>query len=220
MRPSARARLARPAASGGGVSLEQRVLGFGVERGRRLVEHEHRRVIAPRPAGERELLRHCPNDTSTPPEPGGPELCHEAAFSFTTTSSAPARATPPTAAGSSSRRGCPRRRPCDVPGTRSERNPGCASRRSRHSGGVHAAGSDPSTRMCPDVGSYGLARSFTSVTLAPRVLSRQHNGAGRQFEVHILEDKPFSARVRERHVIETDALLEPGWYGQVGASNK
>ena len=39
-----------------GVALEQRVLGLGVERGRRLVEHEEQRMVAHEPACERELL--------------------------------------------------------------------------------------------------------------------------------------------------------------------
>ena len=42
MRDAARRRLSP--ARRGGVALEQRVLGLGVERGRRLVEHEQQRV--------------------------------------------------------------------------------------------------------------------------------------------------------------------------------
>ena len=41
---------------GGGVALEQRVLGLGIERGRRLVEHEEQRMVAHEAARQRELL--------------------------------------------------------------------------------------------------------------------------------------------------------------------
>ena len=43
-------------ASRRGEALEQRVLGLGVERGGRLVEHEQQRLVAHEAAGERELL--------------------------------------------------------------------------------------------------------------------------------------------------------------------
>ncbi len=41
---------------GGRVSLEQRVLGFGVERRGRLVEHEQQWIVAHEAARQRELL--------------------------------------------------------------------------------------------------------------------------------------------------------------------
>ena len=44
------------AVRGGGVALEQRVLGFGVERGGRLVEHQHKRLVAHEAARQRQLL--------------------------------------------------------------------------------------------------------------------------------------------------------------------
>ena len=45
-----------PSRDGAGVALEQGVLGLGVERRRRLVEHEHERFLAHEPAGEGDLL--------------------------------------------------------------------------------------------------------------------------------------------------------------------
>ena len=56
-----------------GVSLEQRVLGLGVERGGRLVEHQHQRVVAHEAAGERELLP-LPEPHLDAVVPGRPEL--------------------------------------------------------------------------------------------------------------------------------------------------
>ena len=45
-----------PSRAARGVALEQRVLGLGVERRRRLVEHQQQRSIAHEAAGQRELL--------------------------------------------------------------------------------------------------------------------------------------------------------------------
>jgi hypothetical protein len=58
---------------GGGVALEQRVLGFGVERGGGLVEHEQQRVIAHEAACQRELLPLTERDLD-PAGPRGAEL--------------------------------------------------------------------------------------------------------------------------------------------------
>ena len=52
MRPSSPC----PRARRGGVALEQRVLGLGVERRGRLVEHQQQRLVAHEAAGQRELL--------------------------------------------------------------------------------------------------------------------------------------------------------------------
>ena len=51
-----RAAAGLPLARGRRVALEQRVLGLGVERRRRLVEHQEQRTIAHEAAGQRELL--------------------------------------------------------------------------------------------------------------------------------------------------------------------
>ena len=92
-------------AHGGRVALEQRVLGLRVERGRRFVEHQHERPVAHEAARERELLPLAEAHLDA----AGPRAARAASpdlpVSRTITSSAPARPTAVTTAGSSSRRG-------------------------------------------------------------------------------------------------------------------
>ena len=210
-----------PTAGCGSVSLEQRVLGFGVECGRRLVKHEQQRVIPHEPAGERELLplpeRHF--DTAWP---SGPELCLQARLQLHDHV---------ICAGSRDGRddGGLVFETGDVPDADRVTRPEfeakeileCAGQPLAPFGGMHAAeiGSvdeDVSGRRLIE-----FRQEFHECALARTVFSHdRNNGARREVQVHIVEDQPFSARVRERHVIETDALLEPGWYGQVGASHK
>ena len=117
MRPS------RVLARRGGVALEQRVLGFGVERGGRFVEHQQQRPLAHEAARQRELLP-LPERQLDAVRPRRPELRVEsrpAARSMT--SSAPARPTARRTAASSSSAARRRGRRCAARGTRSGRNP-------------------------------------------------------------------------------------------------
>ena len=59
------------AVRGGGVALEERVLGLGVERGGRFVEHEHSGSSRMKPRASASFC-HWPNDTSTPSGQVGP----------------------------------------------------------------------------------------------------------------------------------------------------
>ena len=61
----------------GGVTLEQRVLGFGIERGGRFVEDQHQRPLAHEATRERELLP-LPETDFDATGPGRPELRVEA----------------------------------------------------------------------------------------------------------------------------------------------
>ena len=91
MRPCAGVAVRR--ARRGGVALEQRVLGLGVERGGRLVEHEQQRLVAHEAARQRQLLPLAERDLDAV-GPGRPELGLEpGGQALDTTSSAPARPT-------------------------------------------------------------------------------------------------------------------------------
>ena len=83
----------RAGARAGGVPLEQGVLGLGVERGGRLVEHQQQRLVAHEAAGQGELLPLSEGDLDAV-RPGRAELGVEPGREpRSTTSSAPARST-------------------------------------------------------------------------------------------------------------------------------
>ena len=65
--------------------------------------------------------------------------------------------------------------------------------------------------MRPLVGVYMSASSFTSVLLpAPFSPTSAIDRAGGQLEVHVGERVVVGARVRERHVLERDAVRDVG----------
>ena len=116
---------------------------------------------------------HWPKLTSTPSGQVGPSCVSSPDASRSTTSSAPARSTAATTAGSSSSRGTS---PTPTRVARPELEAEEVLERARRaatataSAGIRAR-STPSTRMRPPVGWYSRHSSFTSVRLAGAVLA-------------------------------------------------
>ena len=191
-----------------GVALEQRVLGLGVERGGRLVEHEQQRVVAHEPARQRELLPLAerqldaarPGRAELRVEPGRQPLDHVVGAGAIDGRRDRRRRRP-----SAARR---RGRRCAARGTRSGRSPGTrrpAARATRRP--ASRASGVSSTKIAPGVGSYIFASSFTSVVLpapfSPTMATTAPAGSVSDTSSSTTRD---GARVGERHVIEADAV--------------
>ena len=167
---------------GRGVALEQRVLGLGVERRGRLVEHQQQRLVAHEAAGQRELLplaeRHVhaarPRRPELRVEPRRQPRHHVVGAGAIDGARAPR----------ARRRGAARRRgrPCAARETRSGRNPETrppAARATRRRACAPAACRRRGSR--PDDGSYILREQLDQRGLARAVLADDGDDrAGRQ----------------------------------------
>ena len=192
------------------VALEQRVLGLGVERRRRLVEHEQQRLVAHEAARQRELLPLAERDLDAA-GPRRAELGLEAGGQSRHDVVGPGRPD----GGDDGRlvvdaRHVADARRCGGRGTRTGRSPG--TRRRAAAPVVRAAcgqSGAPSTRMRPDVGSYSLHEQLHERRLAGAVLADDGDDrAGRQREVDVVEHEALGAGIGERHVLEADAVGE------------
>ena len=194
------------------VALEQGVLGLGVERRGRLVEHEHERFVAHEPARERELLP-LPERDLHAFVPRGSELGVEPErepLDDVVGTGAPDGGLDD---GDARRAGRGRRdRRCRARGTRSGRSPGTRPpSRVRHSSAGNSVRSSPSTSMRPVVGRVELAHELHERRLARTVLSDDRDdGARGQVEGHVVEHEALGARIPERHVLEVDARRQAG----------
>ena len=203
----------RPSRARGGVALEQRVLGLGVERRGRLVEHQQQRVVAHEAARQRELL---PLAEATPrrrPGQVGPSCVSSPPASRATTSSAPARST----AADDRRLVVEARHVADadgLPGAELEAEEvleGAGQPRRATRRPASAPSGMPSTRIAPDVGSYSLASSFTSVVLpAPFSPTMATTAPAGRSSDHVVEHEPLGAGIGERDVLEADAVGAAG----------
>ena len=167
----------------GGVALEQRVLGLGVEGGGGLVEHQQQRLVAHEAAGQRQLL---PLPEATPRRRrarSGRAGCRARRRAAATTSSAPARSTARVHGGARRRRAARRRgRRSGGRAARSGRSPGTRRPAVAPLVGGHAApAATPSTRMRPARRLVELAQQLHQRRLAGAVLADdRHHRAGRQ----------------------------------------
>ena len=186
------------------VALEQRVLGLGVERRRRLVEHEEQRALAHEAARERELLPLAEGDLDAA-RPGRAELRVEPAGSRATTSSRPARAT----AAVDRRRIVEARDVADADGWRAgsskrKKSWNAPASRARQSSARMRASGAPSTRMRPAVGSYSSQSSFTSVLL-PAPFSPTSATTAPAGSVEVRRRRARGARCRDRRTTRARA---------------
>ena len=188
MRPLLRRRAARRR----GVALEQRVLGLGVERRRRLVEHEQQRRVAHEAARQRELLPLAERDLDAA-RPGRPELRVEARRQPRDDVAGAARARrPSTTAGSSSSRGTsPTPTVCRARNSKRKKSWNAPASRARHSpAGTRASGA-PSTRIAPDGRLVHLREQLDERRLARAVLADDRDDrARRQRQRHVVEHEP------------------------------
>ena len=218
MRPSVGASL-----RGAGVALEQRVLRLGVERGGRLVEHQHQRLVAHEAARQRQLLPLAERDVDAL-GPGRPQLRVQPRRSRSTTSSAPAR---PTAARHR-RLVVEARHVADadrLPRAELEakevlKGAGQA-RRATSSADMRASGcavdQDLTRRRLVE-----LAEQLHERGLARAVFADDgHHRAGRQLERDVLEHQPLGAGIGERHVLQADARARNcAGHGHVGLGDE
>ena len=217
MRPSAAPpgrRCRRPLPGGVGVALEQRVLGLGVERRGRLVEHEQQRVVAHEAAGQRQLLplaeRHLdavgPGRAELRVEPGGergrPRRRRRPGRRRAVHRRRRRRA-------AARRRARPTWRAAQLEAEEVLERAGQARRATRRP--ACAPASAPSTRMRAARRLVELGQQLDQRRLAGAVLADERDDrAGRQVEVDVVEHQPLGARVGERHVVEADAVVRAG----------
>ena len=182
MRPSARPRPSMPDARRCRVPLEQRVLGLGVERRGRLVEHQQQRMIAHEAARQRELLPLAEAHFHAL-RPGRAELRLEPGAAADPRRRRARRGRPPpTTAGSSSSRGTsPTPTVCRALNSNRKKSWNAPASRDRHASAGMRASSTPSTRMRPLVGSVQPAQQLHERRLAGAVLADDRDDrAGRQ----------------------------------------
>ena len=195
----------------GRVALEQRVLGLGVERGGRLVEHEQQRLVAHEAARERELLPLAERHLDAA-RPGRAELRLEPGRQPRRRRRRRRPARPPCAtAGSSSRRGTSptptvwrarnskRKKSWNAPARRvaPRRRPACARGRRRRRGCARTS----------------ARRSWRAASRAwsCRRRSRRRSRPPRPRAARASRRRARAASVPgigERHVLEADALVE------------
>ena len=205
MRPARRSSRARA-----GVALEQGVLGLGVEGRRRLVEHEHERLVAHEAAGQGELLP-LPEGDLDAVVPRRAELGVE-----------PGRQAVDDVVGAGPVDGADHRRHVVEPrlvadadalaGDQLEaeevlERPGQPGppRPARDRREVDAVDGDAPGRRAVHPGQQLDERRLAGAVLA----DDRHDGAGRQQHVDVVEGEAFGARVAERHVLEADAVAQP-----------
>ncbi len=190
--------------------LEQRVLGLGIQRRGRLVEHEQEWLLAHEAAGERELLP-LPEAHVYPVVPGRPELGVEPGrepVDHVTRTGAPDRTLdrrPFVDVGMVAHADTRLRKqfePVEVlEGAREMGAPLVG----RHAREVDAVNGDSPTRRRVHVGEELHERALARAVLADQ---RDHR-TRRQLDVHVGEGLAIGPRVGERHVLEADAVVDP-----------
>ena len=190
------------------VTLEQGVLGLGVERRRRLVEHEEQRTLAHESAGERELLPLAEADLHAL-GPGGAELRLEARGELLDDV---ARAGP-LDGRRHRRRVVEPRQVADADGVaRPELEPEEVLKRAgeprtprirRHARELDAVDQDaPAGRLIQ------AAQELHQRRLAGAVLPHDGDHRARlEMQVHVVEHEALGAGIGEGHVLEADAFL-------------
>ena len=183
------AAIARPA-RGGGVALEQRVLGLGVERRGRLVEDEQQRLVAHEAARQRELLPLAERHLDAVRARSARAACRGPAAAARRRRRRPRGRPPSTTAGSSSSRGTsPTPTVCRA--RNSKRKKSWNAPASRVAPVVRAACAPAACRRRgsrPAVGSYSFASSLTSVVLpAPFSPTMATTAPAGSVERHVVE---------------------------------
>ena len=202
----------RRRARAGGVALEQRVLGLGVERRGRLVEHQQQRLVAHEAARQRELLPLAERDLDAARARSGRAACRARRPAGRPRRRRRRGRPRPSTAGSSSSRGTSPR-PTRVAGAELE-----AEEVLERAGqpraplvGRHARQSAPSTRIAPGGRLVELGQQLHQRASCRRRSRRRSRRPRRPAASSVTSSSTsrVGAGIGERHVLEADAVAQP-----------